>query len=341
VDKVEGRVDSGFLLGVDVGGTGTRALITDSAGRILGFGVAGPGNHEMVGYEGLFRAMQEALATAVRDAHLRFLGAGFGVAGFDWESERADTLAAIAKLGLRCPIVLKNDAALGLAAGSSEGWGVNVSAGTSNNCYGKARSLEGSGEMMCEVIREGSIAGAGAALGENGGAAEIVQAALIAINHARILRGPATTLGAALCARSGARNADALIEGLACGTIVPQAVWAGDVFATARAGDPVALHIIDWAGRELGESAAAVARQVGIQDQAFEVVLSGSLFGLEPPLETGLAAVLARKTPGARIVRLDAPPVTGAVILAAEEAGLDRGAFRPVLLDSCKSLSYR
>lgn len=322
-----------FLLGIDVGGTRTRALVAGVDGRALGFGETGPGNHEIVGYDGLFGAMGDALSQALANfgqtaEGLHLAGAGFGVAGFDWESERAATMVAIRRLGISCPVTLKNDAALGLAAGSSEGWGINVSAGTSNNCYGRTRVQKGGG------IREGCIAGAGAALGENGGAAEIVGAALACINHARILRGPPTALTGALCARTGARDADDLIEGIACRRIAPSADWAGDVFAAARAGDEVARGVIDWAGRELGESAAAVARQIGIERESFEVVLSGSLFAYEPRLEDGVAAVLAVAAPGARLVHFDAPPVIGAVVLGAEAAGLDGRAVRARLLET-------
>lgn len=328
-----------YLLGIDVGGSRTRALVADSAGRVLGFGEAGPGNHEVVGYDGLFAAMRDALSRALaeldpapgagplspRDLH--FAGAGFGVAGFDWESERAETMAAIARLGLSCPVELRNDAALGLAAGASEGWGINISAGTSNNCYGRARNG-----------REGRISGAGAAFGENGGAAEILGAALVCINHARILRGPPTALTAALCARAGVRDADALVEGLACRRIAPSVDWVSEVFETARAGDVVARGLIAWAGRELGESAAAVVRQLGLERETFDVVLSGSLFGYEPGLEDGVAAVLVEAAPGARLVRLAAPPVIGAAVLGAEAAGLDGGAVRARLFETVQGL---
>jgi N-acetylglucosamine kinase-like BadF-type ATPase len=329
-----------YLLGVDVGGSRTRALVADTAGCALGFGEAGPGNHEVVGYEGLFAAMQDAVTQAIAElggaddgversasGAMPIVGAGFGVAGFDWESERADTMMAIEKLGLRCPVELRNDAALGLAAGASEGWGINISAGTSNNCYGRTRDG-----------RVGRISGAGAAFGENGGAVEILGAALVSINHARILRGPPTALTAALCARAGVYDADALVEGLACRRIAPSVDWVSEVFEVARSGDEVARGIIAWAGRELGESAVAVTRQLGLERESFEVVLSGSLFAYEPRLEDGVAAVLAEAVPGARLVRLEVPPVVGAVVLGAEAAGLDGRRIRTRLCESVSSV---
>lgn len=48
-----------YCLGVDVSGTKTHALIADEQGVAVGFGEAGPGNHEVVGYEGLAGALRE------------------------------------------------------------------------------------------------------------------------------------------------------------------------------------------------------------------------------------------------------------------------------------------
>ena len=122
-------------LGIDVGGSKTHALLTDEQCAILGMGESGPGNHESVGYDGLIHAMQTAFQQAASQHSItpdQIQGAGFGIAGYDWPSERQDTLDAITHLGLNCPITLVNDAVLGLHAGSKNGWGVNLIAGTSN-----------------------------------------------------------------------------------------------------------------------------------------------------------------------------------------------------------------
>ena len=50
-----------YFLGVDIGATKTHALIADATGRVVGFGQAGPGNHETVGYEGLIAALDLAV----------------------------------------------------------------------------------------------------------------------------------------------------------------------------------------------------------------------------------------------------------------------------------------
>jgi N-acetylglucosamine kinase-like BadF-type ATPase len=336
-----------LFLGVDIGGSRTRALIADSAGRSLGYGEAGAGNHEVVGYDGLRAAVLLAVggalsetARALSEANPRMVGhdgeeriraairgAGFGVAGYDWPSEEAETREHLeAVLVLSCPMVLRNDAALGLAAGTKDGFGVNLSSGTSNNCYGlwKRDGIE----------VEGRIAGAGAVVGEEGGALEIATDALRAVNHARIRRSGPTAITELMLERTGFADADALIEAVAAGLLSPDPAWAPLVFLAARAGDAIALGIIDRAGRELGESASAVVRQIGVESEAFDLVLSGSLFSRTPELLRGVEAVLRRVAPHFRAVRLDAPPVIGAVVLGMRDAGLDPAPLLPLMRTS-------
>ena len=119
----------GCFLGVDVGATKTHALVADEHGKVIGFGKAGSGNHEVVGYPGLQYALHESVEAALQTAgvtHWQVDGAGFGVAGYDWPSELSETLETIQTLHLDCPIEVVNDSVLGLVAGAAPGWGVGL-----------------------------------------------------------------------------------------------------------------------------------------------------------------------------------------------------------------------
>jgi N-acetylglucosamine kinase-like BadF-type ATPase len=319
------------FLGVDVGATKTDALIADEAGRAIGFGQSGPGNHESAGYDGLAGALGLATARALSMAGLTagdLAGAGFGVAGYDWPDERADTLAAISTLGLKAPIGAVNDTLIGLLAGSEAGWGVAVVAGTGCNCWGWDQQRQ----------RVGQMTGGGQMMGEAAGATEVVARAIRAVARDWSGRGPATRLSPALVGLAGARDLPDLLHGLTEGRlrIGPQA--APLVFEVAAAGDAVARGVIEWAGRELGEMAVTVVRQLDFQALAFDLVLVGSLFNGGPALIDPMRATVLAAAPKARFVRLSTLPVLGAVVLAMEQAGLDPSTCRPNLMRSTQTL---
>jgi len=317
---------SRYFLGVDVGGTKCHALVAGEDGEALALGHAGPGNYEVVGWDGLKAALQACVGQALAAAGLgaeQVAAAGFGVAGYDWPGERGPTLEAIASLGLTCPIELVNDAVIALVAGASEGWGVAVVAGTGTNC----RGLDRQG-------REGRVTGGSATFAEYGGAAEIVYRALQDISRAWSRRGPATALTEALVGWAGATNAADLFEGLMMGRYSLSAAAAPLVFQSAAAGDCVAHEIVLWAGRELGSQAVGVIRQLGLEDEAFDVVLAGSTYKGSPDLVAAMAGTVHEVAPRARLVRLHAPPVVGAVVLAYQQVGLDTRRLRPRVIES-------
>ena len=91
-----------YFLGADVGSTKTHVAIADETGRVLSLGEGGPGNPDNVGYEGLRRTLEIATRSAVQQAGItldQIAGAGFGVSGLDYPSQKAPTLQAIDRVG--------------------------------------------------------------------------------------------------------------------------------------------------------------------------------------------------------------------------------------------------
>jgi len=322
-----------YFLGVDIGGTKSHALIADADGRVLGFGHAGAGNHEVVGYDGLVAALQAVTGEALAQAGLRvgdLTGAGFGVAGYDWPCERQPTLDAIDTLGLACPLEAVNDTIIGLLAGAEEGWGVALVAGTSNNCRGWDRRG-----------REGRVLGNGDAFGENGGAGEIVSRAIQEVGKAWTRRGPPTALSQAFVERAGAQDVTDLLEGLSQETYRINAAAAPLVFQVAEGGDDVAQGVIRWAGEELASLVLGVVRQLDLQRELFDVVMVGSTFRGGPLLLDPLQAAVHAEAPHARFVPLAAPPVVGAVLLGMRMAGMETASVRPALIAAAQAALHR
>lgn len=319
-----------YFLGIDVGSSKTHALIVDESGQCIGFGKSGGGNHQGVGYEGTEHVMRESfdgalIMSGVEKAHIS--GAGFGVAGYDFPSDREGHLKAISGLGLTCPVEVVNDGVNGLLAGATRGIGVNVTAGSSNNARG--RNQNGT---------EGRIVGNGSSFGEQGGAIEIVQHGLQMVNHAWIKRIPPTALTLIYINAVDAKNEMDLMEGLSSERYHLFPFLAMQVLEAARAGDEAAQNVVRWAGEELGWLAVSVARQIEMQNDDVDIIQSGSVFNAGAIITEPMRNVVLKHCPRAKLIRLDGPPVVGAVILGMEQAGFDGYDVRKAMVRTAKDV---
>lgn len=319
-----------YFLGIDVGSSKTHALLVDETGRCIGFGRSGGGNHQGVGYDGLREVLRESFSQARETAGVNaasISAAGFGVAGCDFPSDREPHLQAIASLGLSCPVDVVNDGMNGLLAGATRGVGVNVTAGSSNNCRGRGRNG-----------KEGRIVGNGIAFGEFGGAYEIAARGLQMVNYAWIKRIPPTMLTQIYMQAAGARDEMDLMEGLSNGSYRLTASLAMRVMEAARKEDAAACDVVEWAGEELGWLAVSVARQIDMQEEDVEIIQSGSVFEAGELIIKPMRELVLRHCPKAKLIRLDGPPVVGAVILGMEQTGFDGYAIRQNIIRTAKEL---
>jgi len=302
-----------YFLGVDAGATKSHALIANEKGQLIGFGQAGSGNPDWVGQDGFAAILEETLSQALSSGGVerhQIAGAGFGVAGYDWPSQKNNVLDSINKLDLLCPIELVNDSLIGLMAGATRNWGVAVVSGTSCNAWGI--SSDG---------RYGRMAGY-SILGEYAGSYELVERALQQVNKAWSKRSETTRLTQAFIDLTGATSEDDLIEGVSLKKYQIGPSDAPLIFRVAEEGDPVALELIHWAGRELGDLAIGIIRQLNLFDLEFEVVLAGSFYRGSPIIQEEMEKVVHVIAPGAKFVRLSAPPAIGGVLFGMKAAGM-------------------
>jgi N-acetylglucosamine kinase-like BadF-type ATPase len=315
-----------YFLGVDIGGSKSHALLADENGQALGFGEGACGSPEILGYDGMARVLDDIIGQALAEAGLRMeaiSAAGFGMAGYDWPSQRQPIIAAIRGIGLNAQLELVNDALVGLYAGSSQGWGVAVVAGTGNNCYGVNRA----GKV-------GRVTGEGHLMDEDGGAGGLVTKAVQAVSRMWSKRGPDTKLAEMFVQRTGAADVFAFLEGIQLGWYKHDARLAIDILRVAEEGDAVAQGVINWVGEMQGDLAVGVIRQLDLQGEAFEVVMVGSLWNGGERLIAPFRRVVLAEAPRASFVRLRAAPVTGGVLLGMQQVGIDIPAVRPRLLQS-------
>ncbi|MDS0133488.1 MULTISPECIES: BadF/BadG/BcrA/BcrD ATPase family protein [unclassified Amycolatopsis] len=314
-----------FAIGVDAGGTSTRAALVDATGAVLGTGRgegANPNAHA-----------PEVAAGRIADAITAALGGHdpgavracvVGMAGVSKLSDRGVAAvfdAAWTRIGLTCAVRTVADAEVAYASATSAPDGTVVVAGT-GSIVGRIRKRR----------LAGTTGGYGWLLGDEGSAfwlgREAVRSTLEALGRGRPLDGlPSAVLAAALglsaldvrddAGRLAASRA--LITAANAEAPVRLARFAPLVSAAHDAGEPAAREIVARAAGHLAENALA-AREPG---ESTPVVLVGSvLTGASPVGE------LVRRRLGELEVLTSSDGVLGAAWLAAVDA-FGEGTPRP------------
>ena len=143
-----------IVVGVDGGGTKTEAVAIDEAGRVVGRGIAGPGNWELIGMGGLLAAASHALDLALDEAKVHradVAASAFALAGVDWPSDEARLRPGLAQLGLGGELVLVNDAFAAMRAGCDEPFGAVSNAGTGTVTAARNRAGERPARSRCSA----------------------------------------------------------------------------------------------------------------------------------------------------------------------------------------------
>jgi N-acetylglucosamine kinase-like BadF-type ATPase len=303
------------VLGVDGGGSKTHAMVADERGEVLGFASSDRSNWEDTGLDGARIALEKAITGALAAAGVmagELAASAFGLAGLDWDDDRPMLAALLDPLGLGGPRALDNDSFIALRAGTSQPFGVVVIAGTGTVAAGRDRAG-----------RTFRTLGLGPMYGDFGSATDVAEEGIRAVADAWTGRGPATSLTELLPPLAGCASPRELLQRFSRNAI-PLPSAAPLVLREAAAGDEACRAIVVAAGTALGEAAALVARRLGLEREAFDMVMAGGLFrGRSRLLEATLAGVLRRVAPEAVPVRLACRPVVGAVIEALLLAGVE------------------
>jgi N-acetylglucosamine kinase-like BadF-type ATPase len=309
-----------LLLAADVGNSKTDLALLRADGVLLA-AVRGPtASHQAVGlHEGadeLDGLAALARAAAGLDPSTRPV-ADLGVvcaAGADFPDEERRLAHLYERRGIVARAVVRNDTHAALRAGNDAGWGVAVVCGAGINCLGRAPDG-----------REARFPALGAISGDWGGGHALGMEALAAAVRARDGRGPRTALERLVPARFGLRRPVDVTLAIYRGRLDQERLLdlAPDVFAAADDGDPVARAILERLADEVVVMTEAALRRLHLLRSRPSVVLAGGIFRADDaPFHDRIRSGVARHAPGARVVRLDAPPVLGAALLALDR--LDR-----------------
>ena len=305
-----------ILLGIDAGGTKTEGhgwcLETGLHHRVVG----PPSNYQGVGMEAASAVWRDIISDCLveldADSPDDIAAAGLGIAGLDRPKDEALIDSVFSSLLPAASYELVNDAYLALRGGTPDGIGVAVVSGTGCNAMG----TNAGGDRF-------RVGGIGPEFGDLGSASDIGQEALRAAFRSQDDRGPHTLITTLLMERLGLERLDDMVDyflfdyaaEVEDGFQLELGLLAPLVFEAALKDDAVAIGILEWAGKELGLSARAVARNLFARNDEFPVILGGSVLqkGASPHLRMALDADLRSEFPNVRMSILQQPPVFGAL----------------------------
>jgi len=300
------------VVGVDGGGSTTRARVSGLDGATLGEGSASGSNWESVGVERAVEAIRDAvraaLAAAGRGA-ADVVASAFGLAGVDWPSDASMLDDALAALGLGGVRWVDNDVMVALRATCGTRAGVVSNVGT-----GAVTAGRGAGGATLRSMAVG--------WGEPSGASGLVRDALHAVAAAHHGTAPWTVLTEAVLAASGAPDVASLFERVSRQRLRPTAAWAPLVTRAASEGDDVARRLLAASGERHGAMVVGIATKLGIVHDDVPVAMSGSVHHAgDAWFAPAFAATVAAGCPRATLSLADAPPVHGAVLIALDLVG--------------------
>jgi len=312
---------AGLFIGVDGGGTHTRAVVAGPDLVPKGRGSAGPANAATRPLPRVVEAVSEAIADAARTAGIDpadAAGIACGLAGIDTAGIAHRVVATLDETYGRGKVLVTNDARIALAgavAGPVDGPGIVLIAGTGAIAFG--RGLDGA---------EARAGGWGPVIGDEGSGYAIARRGLAAVVRSLDGRGPDTKIREQLFALEGMSSSDELLHRIyrTDGGAADVAAYFPLVTAAAKAGDVVALGILAEAGEELSLAVVAVIRKLRLERAAFDVATVGGVFSAGDLIVGPLGERIRAVAPGARLHPPVYPPEIGAVRLALARAGSPR-----------------
>lgn len=290
-------------VGVDAGGTATRAAVSENgvaAGEAEGPG----GNATTLGVDDAADAILTVVRKALEQRRPAAIVVGAAGAGRTTVAEELRALIGSAFPG--CRVSIGDDAAIALRAAIPEGPGVVLIAGTGSVAYAE------NGE------RRARVGGLGYLAGDEGSAFAIGMAAVRLYGRVLDGRAKADETTDVVARALDAPDRDAYIGALYDAPLVPAriAALAPVIVAFAGKGNRAATKIVQQAGSDLGDLLKSAARGADLADASPSVALAGGLFAENSLLSFLLETRIVGDLPGASILRGGAGAVTGALRLA-------------------------
>ena len=308
-----------LLVGIDGGATRTRAVAATPAGEVVGVGIGGGCCVGATPPEQIERELGVAVRATLdgRKARTIFVGMAGGV--LEEDRREVGRLTALVA-GRGTPVEVDHDIRIALAGGLEGREGIVLIGGTGSSCYGRR-----------EDGRSWQAGGWGHLVDDFGGGYRIALDGLMAAVQGADGRSPETRLTARLFDALGIAELPWIIRRLLLETPSGErramskdelAALATVVIEAAEEGDGAATEILDRAAGDLAAMVGAVYDRLGWNGAEAALVTAGSLVRCEA-MAGRLELRLRREI---RLEEPALPPAAGAVLLAAQAAGVTAGA---------------
>ncbi len=258
-----------LILGIDGGGSKTRALVADADLNLLGSASAGASNINTVGAAAATAALGVAIRAALVAAQVQPASIGaacLAVAGAQSPLVRTELEAWFRAQQITEQFIVVADVEPVLAAGTPAGWGIALIAGTGAVGFGRASA----GPTL-------QVSGWGHLLGDEGSGYDLARQALRRATQTADGRADAHALLQAVLEFWGLAEPRALIDQFYHKPVVPAEIaeLTRPILALADAGDPHARDLLDNTATELVHVAQTLARRLDLRSAP--VALAGGL----------------------------------------------------------------
>jgi len=315
------KTEPGYIMGIDGGGTKTLLKIAGPGGKLLASCQGGPTNLYSSSRDtvraNLEQVIQDGLAQA--QIHMKDLGCiSLGMAGADRPQDHVILKELLAGIGMRCRILITNDAVTALYGALGKGEGIILVSGTGSICYGQ--KTDGSSHRA---------GGWGHIIGDEGSGYDIGRQILMEVMKSYDGRREPTVLSSLLRNERNLSSPESLLPFVYHSESGKSDIAALGVLLdpACEAGDPAALCIARNAARELFLCVESVLKSLRFPENRTELAMQGGVLLKGKQVKKELTGLLSRAYPMVCLRESMGDAAWGAIRMAAEKqsgsAGID------------------
>lgn len=265
-----------FFLGIDGGGTYTKAAMVDENGKLISQNQSAGSNVNVFGLQSAAANLNETIRQAIGDIKGEIFGC-LAISGVNFPKDKESWQKTVANdpflksVFFKPPLVV-NDALAALRSGTTDKNALVIIAGTGSNCYGRNERGE-----------EAKAGGVDYILSDEGGGYWIGLEILQRVTKSLDGRGQKTKLTELLFSKLNVNSLERLYE------TIYQKPWGKFEIAqiaslaeeASKNGDFEANEIINSAAIELSLMVKAVVKKLGLESNKFTVVKAGSILKIK------------------------------------------------------------